>query len=102
MFIGFVSYPLYLIHQNVGVVILRETASIVPWEYGRIALAMAVAILLATLISLTVEHRFRKPLERGLEQIISAMLGLPARLGLLRPASVPAVPEPSRSHSDAI
>lgn len=102
VFVGFVSYPLYLIHQNVGVVVLRQMAPYIPWEYGRIALAIAVSLLLAALISVAVEHRFRKALERPLEHLIAAILALPVRLGLLRPASLHAVPEQSHSRSDTI
>ena len=81
VFIGFISYPLYLLHNNVGLVVLRETALAIPSEYARIALACAVSLLLATLVSLTVEHRFRKLIERPIERVLALVLRLPSLLG---------------------
>lgn len=83
VFIGFISYPLYLLHNNIGVVVIRETAMLVPWNCGRIALAIAVSIALAALVSVAVEHRFRRRFEEPLARALGFVLGLPARL---RPA----------------
>jgi peptidoglycan/LPS O-acetylase OafA/YrhL len=83
VFVGFISYPLYLVHNNVGVVVIRETAWDVPWEYARIMLAIAASLLIATVVSLTVEHRFRKVLERPIERFLAFILSLPSRF---RPA----------------
>ncbi len=80
VFIGFISYPLYLLHNNVGLVVLRETAPAISSEYLRIALACAVSLLLATLVSLTVEHRFRKQLERPIERFLAFLFSVPSRL----------------------
>jgi peptidoglycan/LPS O-acetylase OafA/YrhL len=89
VYIGFISYPLYLLHNNVGLVVIRETARVVPSEYGRIALAVAVSLLRARLVSLTVEHRLRKWLERPIAWFLDLFIGLPARLRALvaRPAA---------------
>jgi peptidoglycan/LPS O-acetylase OafA/YrhL len=83
VFIGFISYPLYLLHNNIGVAIIRETAAAVPSEYARIGIAIALCIVLATVVSFSVEHRFRKQFERPLERLLAMIFGLPARL---RPA----------------
>ena len=106
VFVGFISYPLYLIHQNVGIVIIRQTAWDIPSEYGRIALAIAIVIALAALVSFTVEHRFRKMLERPIEAILSFVVKLPVLMitlpmRLLRPAAaVRPVPEVLQHQSE--
>lgn len=92
VFVGFISYPLYLLHQNVGVVVLRGTAGWIPSEYGRIALAIAVSLLLATAVSISVEHRFRKVIESWVERAFSIA---PAPFAGLRRLSMPAVPAAS-------
>jgi peptidoglycan/LPS O-acetylase OafA/YrhL len=79
LYLGFISYPLYLLHNNIGVIVLRETAAAIPSEYARILLASAVSISLAALISVTVEHRFRRSFERPLERALSFVTGLPSR-----------------------
>lgn len=80
VYIGFISYPLYLLHNNIGAVVIRETATAIPFEYARIGLAIAVCVALAALVSVTVEHRFRKSFERPLERVLSFVFSLPSRL----------------------
>ena len=84
VFVGFVSYPLYLLHQNIGVVALRQLAPYISSEYARIAVAAAISLALAALIGVAVEHRFRKPLERASERLFSAIVALPWQFGMLR------------------
>jgi peptidoglycan/LPS O-acetylase OafA/YrhL len=92
IYTGFISYPLYLLHNNIGLVVIRETAQAIPSEYGRIALAIAVSLLLASFVSFTVEHRFRRWLERPIAFLLDLVIGLPSRLRALlaRPAAEPA------------
>lgn len=73
LFVGFVSYPLYLLHNNVGIVVIRETAQLIPSAHGRIALAIAISLALAAFLSFTIEHRFRKRLERFLETALEML-----------------------------
>ncbi len=87
VFVGFISYPLYLVHNNIGIVLIRQTAWDIPSEYARIALAIALSLLLAAIISFTVEHRFRKAVERPIEWFFALIIGLPSRL-----RSAPAAP----------
>lgn len=58
-FIGLISYPLYLIHQNIGLVILRQMASVIESDALRCATTMVILVLLASLISILFEHRYR-------------------------------------------
>lgn len=55
-FLGFISYPLYLVHQNIGYIIIRrlEAAGVSP--EAAIAVALAVALPLATAITLLIEQ----------------------------------------------
>jgi peptidoglycan/LPS O-acetylase OafA/YrhL len=78
VFLGFTSYPLYLIHGCVGLVIIRETA-LIPWEYARILLAIVVVVSIATILSLTIEHRFRRAIEEPVRRFLSGALALAAR-----------------------
>ncbi len=80
VFIGFISYPLYLLHNNIGAVVIRESAALIASEYARVALAFVVCIGLAALVSVTVEHRFRKCFERPLERALAFLFSLPSRL----------------------
>ncbi len=99
VFIGFISYPLYLVHNNIGIVLIRQSAWDIPSEYTRIMLAIMLSLLLATIISLTVEHRFRKALERSIERFFSFIVGLPSRLRsapAVQPAADVARPSPDR------
>jgi peptidoglycan/LPS O-acetylase OafA/YrhL len=56
VFLGFISYPLYLVHQNIGyLIILRLEAA--GWRpEAAIAVALAVAVLLATCLTLLIEQ----------------------------------------------
>lgn len=96
VFIGFVSYPLYLIHQNVGVVVIRETAAAIPSAYGRIMLAVLVSVSIAAILSFAVEYRFRKRLEHLIEGLVGDLLGRPSRLRLAFAASRLSATSPPR------
>ncbi|MHB8742782.1 MAG: acyltransferase family protein [Sulfuricaulis sp.] len=55
VFFGAISYTLYLVHQNIGYVILRWLNSISPHPYFNIALTIMAAILLASAMTYLVE-----------------------------------------------
>ncbi|MGB3740393.1 MAG: acyltransferase [Pontixanthobacter sp.] len=63
-YIGLVSYPLYLVHQNIGLIVIRE----LPIESFiiRAAIAFAVVLAIAACLSRTIEARWKKPIERSL------------------------------------
>jgi len=69
--LGAVSYPLYLVHQNIGLLIIREMMSLS--SSLRVLAACLGSIGLATLIHYSVEFRYQKPLTRLATQ---ALLGL--------------------------
>ncbi|WP_108605627.1 acyltransferase [Aminobacter sp. MSH1] len=75
VYVGLISYPLYLLHQNVGVAVIREMNAwgITP-PYIRIAIATLAVIFLAAVVSWAVEHRFRQPIERGINTISERFL----------------------------
>jgi peptidoglycan/LPS O-acetylase OafA/YrhL len=56
VFLGTISYPLYLIHQNIGYALLRALLGQGLEVHLSIALALAAAVLVATLITFTVER----------------------------------------------
>jgi peptidoglycan/LPS O-acetylase OafA/YrhL len=54
VFLGGISYSLYLIHQNIGYVIIRALHGL-PMSW-RVAVAILVSLGLATLLSRTIEQ----------------------------------------------
>lgn len=75
-FIGLISYPLYLVHQNIGYVLIRELAELVPSDVPRIAVSSLLVLLLAILLSKTVELRWQKRLGDLLDRKLRPLLGL--------------------------
>lgn len=68
-FIALISYPLYLVHQNIGWIAMREISPLESIWLGWAA-AIAVTFGLAYIIHLTVENRFRKPMEAAFETLL--------------------------------
>lgn len=79
-FIGLVSYPLYLVHQNIGYVAIRATSDWIDSDYLRIGLAVAVVVGLAALLHFLVEERARAPFERVLFVLLNFVMSLLAGL----------------------
>lgn len=77
LLIGLVSYPLYLLHQNVGFVVIREMADALPSPYLRMLLAFSICLVLAVAITYGVERSWRPPMERtflaGLNRLAAAV-----------------------------
>ncbi|RKH47604.1 acyltransferase family protein [Corallococcus sicarius] len=64
LFMGFISYPFYLVHQNIGYVVIRRLEAAGWRPEAAIAVAFAVGFLLATLIT----YRVEQPALRGYRQ----------------------------------
>ncbi|MCY1046855.1 acyltransferase [Corallococcus sp. bb12-1] len=64
LFMGFISYPFYLVHQNIGYVIIRRLEAAGWRPEAAIAVAFAVGLLLATVIT----YRIEQPALRGYRQ----------------------------------
>jgi peptidoglycan/LPS O-acetylase OafA/YrhL len=73
VFLGTISYSLYLVHQNIGFVIMRSLAT-TPRPV-QVAVAMAAALLLATLMTFLVEQ----PALRAIRVIYKKFRNQPAR-----------------------
>jgi peptidoglycan/LPS O-acetylase OafA/YrhL len=56
LFMGFISYPFYLVHQNIGYVIIRRLEALGWRPEAAIAVAFAAGLVLATLITYRVEQ----------------------------------------------
>ncbi len=56
IFIGIISYPLYLIHQNIGFVLIRSLSKIISNEILVIAVALCIVIFLAWVITRYLEY----------------------------------------------
>lgn len=68
-YVGLISYPLYLVHSNIGAIVMRESKPFIPLDVERIALAVAVSFLLAAFIHYFIEFRFRAPFERAVKTV---------------------------------
>lgn len=64
-FLGGISYALYLVHQNIGYVALRELGKYVPFELA-VGITVALSITLAWLITRFVDVPGRKIVKRAL------------------------------------
>jgi peptidoglycan/LPS O-acetylase OafA/YrhL len=56
VFLGAISYPLYLIHQNIGLVVLDALGRFTDSAWLRLLITIAMSILLAWLISIFIER----------------------------------------------
>lgn len=55
LFLGYISYPLYLLHQNIGFILIRKLGQYLSSEIAAILLTMISVILLAWLVTRFVE-----------------------------------------------
>jgi peptidoglycan/LPS O-acetylase OafA/YrhL len=68
-YVGLISYPLYLIHSNIGAIAMRESKPFIPLDFEKILFAVAISFLLAAFISHFIEFRFRAPFERAVKTV---------------------------------
>lgn len=67
-YLGELSYPVYLVHQNIGYVIMLAVTSLGVHQLGTTAIAAAAAIAMATAIS----YAFDLPVRRRLRALVKA------------------------------
>jgi peptidoglycan/LPS O-acetylase OafA/YrhL len=79
-FVGLISYSLYLIHQFIGLVIIRELAPAIPALLPRAAIAAAIVTALASAMFLAVELRWQRSLARLVEPVLAVLTGWSPRL----------------------
>ena len=63
VFLGAISYPLYIVHQNVGFVLLRSLADIAPNPWLRMGIVTTIVVLVSTAMTWLIERpslRMRK------------------------------------------
>jgi peptidoglycan/LPS O-acetylase OafA/YrhL len=84
VFVGTISYPLYLLHQKIGHALLYELAARGWSPLARVAATVAAALALATLVTFLIE----RPAMRAIRRWYRARPPLPAppRGGWRRPA----------------
>lgn len=69
LFFGTISYPLYLIHQNIGYVIIRTVAPIINSASLAIVAAISVSLVLASLLNFYVERPSRRLIRCGYQRL---------------------------------
>lgn len=69
IWVGLISYPLYLTHQNLGYVLMRELRGYGFGGYASVALASTLAIILAALIHRSVELPVTKVVRKWLSSL---------------------------------
>jgi peptidoglycan/LPS O-acetylase OafA/YrhL len=80
-YIGLISYSLYIVHQNVGYIVIRELYPVLPDVRLRIIAATVFVIILAAGLHHSVELRWSKSLATRLSAIIDwSGRALPRRL----------------------
>jgi peptidoglycan/LPS O-acetylase OafA/YrhL len=72
-YVGLVSYPLYLIHDNLGLILIRSLD--VLDMSSRIIITVLASIALAAAINRTVEIRWQKPLASFFQSLIDGAWG---------------------------
>jgi peptidoglycan/LPS O-acetylase OafA/YrhL len=84
-YLGTISYPLYLVHQNIGVSLIRRVAGLN--DYLQIAVGLYASIVLTLALHYGVEFRFRRKVDafilRGLK--LAAAVFSRMRIIVLRP-----------------
>ncbi len=65
VFVGQISYPLYLLHQNVGYWLIDHFVDYVPRDLASV-LAIPIALALAWLVHISIETRVSKQIRRAL------------------------------------
>ena len=79
--LGALTYPLYLVHQNIGYVVINGIAPLVG-RWGAVAAATATVLALAVAIHRLVERRYNGRFRRWLEPRLSALDRLADRASL--------------------
>jgi peptidoglycan/LPS O-acetylase OafA/YrhL len=74
LFFGTISYPLYLLHENIGFVILR---GLYRWDVSP-NLAIALTLLVVVALSSLVSFRVEQPAMRAVRQWYRARFSVPA------------------------
>lgn len=74
IFVGMFSYSLYLVHQNIGLMVIRELAPMIHSFTLRVFVAIVITALLATLLYQLVETRWQRPLSIFLDRFLSLIL----------------------------
>ena len=74
LWVGMISYPLYLLHQNIGYLVILAGYRQGLWPNVNVVLAIIVSTLLATTVSLAVE----RPAMRGIRGWYRQHFGKPA------------------------
>lgn len=102
-FVGLVSYSLYLVHQNIGLSIIRALADSVPSYELRMLIATLAVFGIASAIYVTVELRWGRPLARLLERMLAPIIALatvPWRTTAIptEPRPVPAIDAHEATH----
>ncbi|WP_303317681.1 acyltransferase [Flavivirga abyssicola] len=69
LFLGFISYPLYLLHQNIGYIIIYLLQQKGVNEYLSILIAIAISILFAWIISKYFEKKIIKKIKISISLI---------------------------------
>jgi peptidoglycan/LPS O-acetylase OafA/YrhL len=67
--LGGLTYPLYLLHQNIGYVVINEFAPFMG-KWTALAVTVSVMLIASWLVCRYIEKPVRKPLARGLARMV--------------------------------
>ena len=86
--LGGISYTLYLLHQNVGYVVIREVREAGGSSFAAVGVAAALVLVLAQALSILVE----RPASRALRRRLGARPSPSPSARAARPGRVPSAP----------
>jgi peptidoglycan/LPS O-acetylase OafA/YrhL len=75
-YFGLISYPLYLVHQNIGIVVIRELMDIVKDPYARMFVAGLLVVIIAHVVHSYVELSYRKVFEQWFIATVNRLIDL--------------------------
>lgn len=75
IFLGAISYSLYLIHQNIGYIVIRAVDSLTGSPYAAVLAAIVVSLILASALTFLIERPAIRWIRKGYRGIRSQLQG---------------------------
>ncbi len=72
IWLGAISYPLYLLHQNIGYIVIRYCSMLGLSRIAGIIIAFTISILLASVVHVYVEETSRKKLRQHVMHLVQS------------------------------
>ena len=67
-FLGVISYPMYLLHQYIGFIVIRELNGVFGSDWAKILISFSIVVVMSYLVHRFVEREFTHSLKRYLRK----------------------------------